>query len=253
MSRLKFFDRVKKATVAIVMESGSLQRTFTIVGSGFCIHSEGIIATSERVFRVFFDERAYLETIKDLPEVTTPRLIKRQYIERQPRVMFRGVRGKQMSMPVIGIAEAVTKLGFDITLFKLPKHERFPNGYPTIEIADYRELQEKQEIATCGFPLCDNLFDYGGRVTSSFTSGRIRTIIPLAGVPASDVKGYELDLTAANGDGGPAFSLKSGKVFGVLQGGIIQPGIIKAEPLHPIIEEGVVQRLIDGTHRPPGL
>jgi hypothetical protein len=75
------------------------------------------------------------------------------------------------------------------------------------------------------------------------------------------VKGYQLDLTTTTGNsGGPVFSLESGKVFAVLQGGVIQPGsnsilqgVAKAEPIHPAIEDGVVQRLIDGTHRPPGL
>ena len=260
MSRRRFYDRVREATVAIVMESGSPQRSFTIVGSGFSIHSAGIIVTSERVFRVFFDERAYQEIMKELPEVMTPRLIARQYIERQPQVMFWGVQGTQMSVPIVGITEAVTKLGAEITLFKLPKHERFPNGYPTIEILDHSELQEKEEIATCGFPLRDSLFDDGGNVTSSFTTGTIRSIIRFAGVSASDAKGYELDLTATNGNGGPVFSLKSGKVFGVLQGGVIHSAssgilqsIAKAEPIHPALEDGVVQILIDGTHRPPGL
>jgi hypothetical protein len=243
------------------MESGSSQRSVIVVGSGVSIHSAGIIATSERVFRAFFDERSFQEIIKELPEVTTHRLIDRRYIERQPRVMFPSVQGTQVPIAVIGITEVVTKLGFDITLFKLPKHERFPNGYPTLEIANYRELQEEKEIATCGFPLCDTLLDRLGTVASSFTTGTIRSIIPFAGVPASDVEGYRLDLTAPNCHrGGPVFLLESGKVFGVLQGGITRQasntvlrGIAMADPIHRAVEDGVVQRLIDGTHRPPGL
>jgi S1-C subfamily serine protease len=264
MSKREFYDRVKKATVAVVVEIPNRlpQKPFAIIGSGFCIHSAGVIVTCEHVFRAFFDERAYKEIIKELPEVTHPRLIEHGHINRQPQVMFfGGIQGTQVFMPVIGITEAVTKLGFDVTLFKLPKHGAFPNGYPTIEIADYSELHELQEIAVCGFPLGDNRFDQLGTITSSFTTGRISSIIPLAGLPASDVKGYQLDLTATNGNsGGPVFSLESGKVFGVLQGGVVHPtsntilqGIAKAEPIHPAIADGVVQRFLDGTHRPPGL
>jgi S1-C subfamily serine protease len=264
MSKLELYDRVKKATVAIVVEIPNRlpQKPFTIIGSGFCIHSAGIIVTCEHVFRAFFDERAYKEILKELPEVMHPRLIQHGHINRQPQVMFlRGIQGTQVLMPVIGITEAITKLGFDVTLFKLPKHGEFPNGYPTIEIADYSELHEMQEIAICGFPLGGDLFNQLGTVTSSFTTGRISSIIPLAGLPASHVKGYQLDLTTTTGNsGGPVFSLESGKVFAVLQGGVIQPGsnsilqgVAKAEPIHPAIEDGVVQRLIDGTHRPPGL
>jgi S1-C subfamily serine protease len=255
---------VKKATVAIVMEipNRSPQKPLTIIGSGFCIHSAGIIVTCEHVFRAFFDERAYEEIIKQLPEVANPRPTEYGHIKHQPQVMFfENFRGAQVFMQVIGISEAVTKLGFDVTLFKLPKHDAFPNGYPTIEVADYSELHEMQEIAICGFAFGDGRFDQLGAVTSSFTTGRISSIVPLAGVPASDVKGYQLDLNVTNGNsGGPVFSLKSGKVFGVIQGGVVQAasktilhGIAKAEPIHPAIEDGVVQRLIDGTHRPSGL
>jgi S1-C subfamily serine protease len=103
-------------------------------------------------------------------------------------------------------------------VFKLPKHKAFPNGYPTIPIAECNDLHEMQEIATCGFPLGDSLFDQLGTVTSSFTTGRISSIIPLANVPVADVRGFQLDLTATNGNsGGPVFSLETGHVFGVLQ------------------------------------
>lgn len=264
MSKRDLYERVKRATVAIVMEIPNRlpKKPFTIVGSGFCIHKEGIIVTCEHVFRAFFDENAYQELMKDLPEENNPRAIEHRHIKQQPQVMFLGgIQGTEIFMPVVGISDATIKQGFDVALFKLPKHNAFPNGYPTIEVADYDELHEMQEIATCGFPLGDGLFDQLGTVTSSFTTGRISSIIPLAGVPASDVKGYQLDLTATNGNsGGPVFSLESGKVFGVLQGGVIHPGwgtifqgIAKAEPIHPAVEDGVVQRLIDGTHRPKGL
>jgi hypothetical protein len=261
MSKREFYDRVKKATVAVIMElPNSLpQRSFTIVGSGFCIHPAGIIATSETVFRTFFDKRAYQELVKGLPENLRP--IEHCQISQQPQVMIcADVQDGQLFAPVIAVTEVVTGLGFGITLFKLCKHGAFPGGYHTIEIADFNELHEMQEIAICGFPLRGGLFDHPETVSSSFTAGTISSIVPRAGVSASDVKGYELELTATIGNvGGPVFSLESGKVFGVLQGSVRRPrirasdGIAKAEPIHPAIEHGVIQRFIDGTHRPPGL
>lgn len=74
-SKREIYDTVKKATVGIVMElPGRLpQRPFTILGSGFCIHPDGIIVTCEHVFRAFFDEKAYKELIESLPEITNPK------------------------------------------------------------------------------------------------------------------------------------------------------------------------------------
>jgi len=66
--------------------------------------------------------------------------------------------------------------------------------------------------------------DQLGTVTSSFTKGMISSIIPAQGVSLQHLRGFQLDLTAANGNsGGPVFSLQTGKVFGVLQGGAVHP------------------------------
>jgi len=91
-----------------------------------------------------------------------------------------------------------------------------------------------------------------GTVTSSFTRGMISSIIPLAGVPKDQVKGFQLDLTATNGNsGGPVFSIASGRVFGVLQGGVVHPanrlpvqGLTVATPVYPIFDNDLVNRLL---------
>ena len=70
MSKKDIYDAVKKATVGIVMELPNRlpKRPFTIVGTGFCIHPDGIVVTCEHVFRAFFDQDAYkilMQTIGD--------------------------------------------------------------------------------------------------------------------------------------------------------------------------------------------
>jgi hypothetical protein len=138
-SKKEIYDVVKRATVGIVMEIPNRlpQRPFTIIGSGFCIHPEGIVVTCEHVFRAFFDEEAYKEIIQSLPEITNPKAIERKHIKQQPQVMFfAGMRGTQVFMPMVGITDAVSKTNFDLTVFKLPKHKAFPNGYPTIPVAE---------------------------------------------------------------------------------------------------------------------
>jgi len=44
---------------------------------------------------------------------------------------------------------------FDIAIFKLHKHPAFPDGFPKLESADYADLHEMMEVATCGCPFGD--------------------------------------------------------------------------------------------------
>lgn len=79
----------------------------------------------------------------------------------------------------------------------------------------------------------------------------ISSIMPAQGVEIKHLRGFQLDLTATNGNsGGPVFSLESGKVFGVLQGGAVHPqtghmvqGLAKAEPIYPLLEESLLNHL----------
>jgi S1-C subfamily serine protease len=112
-------------------------------------------------------------------------------------------------------------------------------------------LAQRVEVATCGFPLGEALYDQIGTVTSSFTKGMISSIIPAQGVPREHVRGFQLDLTATNGNsGGPVFSLATGRVFGVLQRGAVHPqtghivqGLTKAEPVYPVFDTDLLARL----------
>ena len=55
MTEETVFDRVKKATVAMaVMHENEPKKLFTIYGTGFYIHSRGVIVTCEHVLSSFF-------------------------------------------------------------------------------------------------------------------------------------------------------------------------------------------------------
>jgi S1-C subfamily serine protease len=262
MGKRDIYNAVKKATVSIVMELPNRlpKRPFTIIGTGFCVHPEGIVITCEHVFRAFFDQDAYKKLMETIGDGQPPQPLDPKHVA-PPQVMFYGgTQGTEVMMYPVGISDAVTKTDFDLAVFKLQKHSAFRNGYPVIPIADYGEIHEMMEIATCGFPLGDSLHDQIGTVTSSFTQGRISSIIPVAGAAVEHLRGFQLDLTATNGNsGGPVFSLETGKVFGVLQAGIMHPatnavvqGLTKAEPVYPALDHDLVDRLLKGTHRPPG-
>jgi S1-C subfamily serine protease len=241
MSSNDVYEAVKKATVAIVAEYPNAfpKRPFTIIGTGFCIDPEGIIVTCRHVFEAFLPKQSSLAP-------GTPQRVVAPYA-----MFYGGVHGKELHMYPAGIHNAVTVKKFDLCAGKLSKHPAYPDGYPALVIADYGELHEMMEIATCGFPLGEVLHEQLGTVTSSFTKGMISSIIPAQGVSVQHLRGFQLDLTATNGNsGGPVFSLQTGKVFGVLQGGAVHPatghavqGLTKAEPVYPLFADDVLDRL----------
>src|SRR6266853_5715251 len=155
-------------------------------------------------------------------------------------------------MHAVSIVCAGMENGFDLAVLKLSTHPAFPEGYPTLPVADYSELHEMMEVATCGFPLGSVLQEQLGTITSSFTKGMISSIIPAQGIAREHLRGFQLDLTATNGNsGGPVFCLATGHVFGTLQGGALHPqtghvvqGLAKAEPAYPLFDSGLIDKLL---------
>jgi S1-C subfamily serine protease len=246
------YNAVKAATVAVALfhpnNPGSKNRPFTIIGSGFCIHSAGVVITCEHVYKTFIDPAAYELVLNDTNGT------RHELRGAVPHVIFyipEPIGSNFVTFPV-PIENAITKTDFDLAAFKLAKHGAFRNGYPVLSIAKYESIHEMMEVATCGFPLGENLEEQIGTITSSFTRGMISSIIPAAGVDIEHLRGFQLDLTATNGNsGGPVFSLATGEVFGVLQAGVVHPGsghqvhgLVKAEPVYPILANNLVDRLL---------
>lgn len=242
MSNTGIYEAVKKATVAVIAtyQNTLPQRPFTIIGSGFCIDAEGVVITCAHVFNALVYPGQENAASGGPIRMMAP-----------SAMFFGGVEGKEIVMHSVGVHHAVNINGFDLCAMRLTKYDAYPDGYPALPIADYAELNEGMEIATCGFPLGEVLHDQLGTVTSSFTKGMISSIIPAQGVNVEHLRGFQLDLTATNGNsGGPVFSLQTGKVFGVLQGGAVHPatghavqGLTKAEPIYPLFAGDVLGRL----------
>jgi S1-C subfamily serine protease len=255
MSSQDVYNAVKKATVAIVasLPDRFPQRPFTIYGSGFCIHPEGVIVTCAHVFNAFVDEASHqrVKESGDRQVVPVNSIVPHA-------VFFGGVHGTEIHMHPVPIANAVTVKDFDLAALKLHKHPVFAQGYPTLQVADYSELHEMMEVATCGFPLGEILHDQIGTVTSSFTKGMISSIIPAAGVPREHLRGFQLDLTATNGNsGGPVFSPATGQVLGILQGGVVHhqtghvvQGLTKAEPIYRLFDDNLINRILQAPRLP---
>ena len=74
----------------------------------------------------------------------------------------------------------------------------------------------------------------------------------MPGCAIEHLSGFQLDITATHGNsGGPVFNLENGKVFGVLQRGVLDqqgnilPGIVKAESVYPLIEGDLLERILN--------
>lgn len=242
-TRREIFDRVKRATVAVVgMNVSEARHPFTIMGSGFCIDRDGIIVTCRHVLETLMEKPVAQQIAEVSPEEKDKEQQKLGPVEMvTPFAVFYDTRQLASESRLLAIPcqfqNAMAKTDFDLAMVRVVRHPAFEAGFPYVEIED-QEIAEGDEIATCGFPLGTKLHDSLGTVTSSFTRGMVSSIIPAPGTPNEYLKGFQLDLTAAPGNsGGPVFSMESGKVFGVLSAGLgeLVKTLVKAEPVHAVV------------------
>jgi len=250
----KVFEGVKKATVAIAaLNTRESKQPFTIFGSGFCVDPSGVIITCRHVI-----ESMMSKTVKQQTAEAPPGQNKDQIRHLSPvtviiphAIFYDTTRSDENIIAIPARAQNITaKTDKDLGALQLLPHMSLPNGYPYLEVEDYTSISEGDDIGVCGFPLGNYLYDQLGTVTSSFTKGILSSIIPGPNVKLEHLDGFQLNVTATHGNsGGPVFSLNSGKVFGVLTlavthptGGFVQ-GLVKAEPVYPVIERDFIQRL----------
>jgi S1-C subfamily serine protease len=239
------FARARSATVGIVLfHPAERSRPYTIIGSGFCIDASGVIVTCQHVVSAFMS-RPIPEQIASIPpekrDSQVNRLDEVQIVA--PYVVFLapGHVPHEIQAFLSRVDQVIARTDYDLAIIRALPHAALAKGYPTLEIQPYAELSEGDEVATCGYPLGDFLFQQIGKITPSFTRGSISSIVPTADIPLEHLKLFQLNLTATYGNsGGPVFSIGNGKVFGVLQGGIkdrqgnILAGLSRAEPVYPV-------------------
>lgn len=249
-------ETVKNATVAVITRPANAtpERPFRIIGSGFCVHSDGIVLTANHVFQSFLKDRHHksvLERVGEGVHVPTP-------ITVFGVLFYGGAEGSKVYMHEAVPTEVGVVNDFDIAIFKLRAHPAFPKGFPKLEVSDYADLHEMMAVATCGYPFGDFLWNQVGSVTSSFTKGTMSAILPAQGIAREHLSGFQLNLVSAPGSsGGPIFDPATGKVFGVLQGGPVDPkgnpilGITTSEPVYPAFDQGLIEKLLAHTMPAP--
>jgi len=244
MATRQALQRIKAATVAIAKwngEPGTTRHPFSIIGSGFCIDPCGIVVTCRHVADAFMEKPA-LEQIKNstgkkLPdggEILAPVKFIQMYA-----VFYKALSDTKLGVLLAHVTHATLKTDHDLALLKVN-----PDGapFPTVEVGHPEEVDEGDEIGTCGFPLGEALHDTLGTVTSSFTKGIVSSVIPGPGIQRDLIRAFQLDLGATHGNsGGPVFQWESGKVFGALEGGTAH--LIKAAAIHHVLDSETLDGL----------
>jgi len=260
MATNEIFARVRRATVGLVLFHPNVrQNPYTIVGSGFCVDPGGVVVTCQHVVSAFMektvpDHMAELDPVERKSKLHHQDDVKMQV----PFVVFLipGDVPHQIKALPCRVDQIMARSDFDLAIVRVLPHTALPNGYPFLEIEPYEAISEGDEIATCGYPLGNFLFEQIGTITSSFTRGSISSIIPSQGIPQEHLKMFQLNLTATYGNsGGPVFSVRTGRALGVLQGGIVDrqrkilPGLSRAEPVYPIVNSNDINLIKSA---PPG-
>jgi S1-C subfamily serine protease len=252
-TNLTIYEAVKRSTVAIALYTEKdLQNPYTIIGSGFCIHPRGIIVTSRHVIDAFLNKPFHKQPIEPSGDPGNKKLWLENLKAQVPYAIFFDVNSsaEEISVALARFDYVIAKVNYDLAVARVHPHIAYPDGFPSLQIESYKAVHEGMEIATCGFPLGNFLEDNIGTMTSSFTKGILSSVVPSSNVPKNLLRGFQLDLTATHGNsGGPVFSIRSGKVLGVLQGGIKSTqGLTIAQPIWPVVEADFFDRILNGHH-----
>jgi len=219
-----------------------VKHPFSIIGSGFCVDSSGIVVTCRHLIDVFM-EKPTLEQIKNptgqkLPdggEVLPPVTWQDTYA-----VFYKPLSDTKLGVLLAHVTHVTARTDHDLALAKVNNSDDRP--LPTVEIAEPEEVNEGDEVGTWGFPLGENLHDSLGTVTSSFTEGIVSSVTPGAGVPRQLIRAFQLDLGATGGNsGGPVFLWDSGLVFGALEAGVGH--LTKAAAIHHALDPETLEAL----------
>jgi len=219
--------RIKSATVAIAIVKNvtlpSNEQPFEIIGTGFCVHPAGAVVTCRHVAEAFMPKRL-TELIAESKESKPGVKINIPTI--QPFALFFRPEQEtaQITVEAVGAQQVIVRGSdnIDVAMMRLSPAKPFKDGFPFVELDDpSSRIEDGSDVAVCGFPNGNLLMNTLGTVSSSFSRGIVSSVVPSAGVSLDRVRGYQLDLRATHGNsGGPLFCWDTGRVIGILQGGV---------------------------------
>jgi S1-C subfamily serine protease len=185
-----------------------------IIGTGFVVREDGIIATNAHVLHAFRNVFAPPDAPKDdWPVVCIMlKLIDQGMLEIPLEIL--GAVGLRQAMPE-GAFYYGPQNGPDLAFVHVKAR-----GLPTVAL-DARVIEEGAEIATAGFPMgTDALLAPGWihQVTPTLQRGIISAVLPF---PCPTPHAYAVNVMVQGGaSGSPVFLSESGEVVGVLYAGL---------------------------------
>lgn len=221
MSIVESYKAIKPSIVAFVLkyipvfDKGAPPPHFPVIlGTGFVVREDGVIATNAHVVRAF--QKAFRPP--DAPKDEWP------------------VRALMLRLTDHGVVEIpleVLGVGM-IKAFDGGKHYYGPKdgpdlafvhvkvrGLPAVQIDSTSVLEEGVEVATAGFPMGTDALTAPGwlhQLTPTLQRGVCSAVLPFA---CPTPHGYSINVMSQGGaSGSPVFSCETGKIIGVLYGGL---------------------------------
>jgi len=189
-----------------------------IIGTGFVVREDGVIATNAHVIRAF----TRMPVPPNAPRDDWPvrclmlTLIDKGMVEIPLEIL--GCAGIEQFSPG-GPAYYGPKAGPDLAFVRVKAR-----GLPVVTLDDGSVIEEGTEVATAGFPMGTDALTAPGwihQLTPTLQRGIISAVLPF---PCPTPHAYAVNIMVQGGaSGSPVFLSESGEVVGVLYAGLNDP------------------------------